>query len=1039
MHVKPLLSSCLLAAFAAACSDGTDPIANPDAGPVDVGASDAGPVRPDAGPGQEDANPVPPPQLTSLRPPEGSVEGGTLVTLRGQLFEEPVRVAFGGVDGENATLLDATTVQVVAPPGALGAVDVTLESPGGEAVLEDAFTYLPVLEIDAVEPARIPEEGGTLLTIRGRGFTDDTLALLDRAPLGGWVRIDDTEMQGIAPPLAPGRPDLRVITPLNDARRSDLLVVYATPEVNAVAPAVVPTSGAPQVALAGSGLQEVEEVRFNDVPGALVEIAPDRIEALVPPVVEGPVTIQLITPDVRYTVPAPLFAVGPSPELGVLGVAPSTVVQGTGAPVQVVGRGFTVPVDVEIGGVPATVLDVTPTRIDVELPAALGPGEYGVDLISAGENASSPEGLQVVAGLRLLAISPESAEAGARTPVTLVGAGFVDGVTVTVGGFPLEDVQVLDPTTLTGVIAGGTGGPADVVVRTPDGRRAELRAGFDFSEPFELIRVEPDDGSIGGDTYVSVFGRGLRGPVSVDFGSQPGSLPGLENGSILAVRAPPGDLGFVDLTVRTGQEEVVIEDGYSYFNPRLPLGGGSGGTISGDVNVALINGQGDPLAGVTVQLGYDADPRYRAVTDGDGLATISWPEIVGAQTVTAGTTGLQFTTFADVNARNVTMILSAHPQPPPDDAPIQPCPEGDPPRIRGRVFGLKSVLDPDRDPNLDALVTITYSQPNVFTPNPSELALPGQTDVITEEGGIYEIVTGRAGTVTVYALLQEVNVNTGQVVARRRLGLRRSVPAVPGQVTEGADIELSIELDQTVDIRLDEPPRQSPGPSLNAVFPFLNVGNDGVIAFPAQGATGDTVTLTNMPRLAQSEFIYMAGSLTQAGGGLGAPFSLAIQPSGADPDEGADVGPFLQPPQNITPKAGDVLEDGVIRYEREGLVPDLSVTTFSDSIFIGSQCCIDLDGNGECGDLEPVESGGGPVPFTRWSLYSPGDRLSIELPRLPLGIDAFDRPQFIGYSIQQARIPRFTFREFTYNQFSQLLWESWTNVSSSVVVKEVTD
>lgn len=1038
MRATPLLHGCVAVALVTACSDDPNPIdRQPDAGVVDSGP-DGGLDRPDAG--GEDANPVPAPRLTSLRPTEGSEEGGTLVTLRGQLFEEPVVVRFGDVEGANATLLDATSVQVVAPPGAVGDVDVTLATPGGEVTLPDAFRYLPVLEVTSVEPARIPDEGGALLTLRGRGFTDDTLVLLDRKPLGGWIRIDDTEMQGVAPPLAPGRPELRVITPENDARRSDLVVVYATPTVTAVEPPVVDAAGGTRMALAGEGLSEVESVEVGGAPAALVAIASDRVEVETPAVAEGRVAIDLVTPDVRYPVPVPVFAVGASTGFEIFGLTPGQVVRGGGQRVRIAARGVVQPVTVDVGGEPAGVLSVTPNEIEIEVPAVLDVGSHAVEVTAANGSGATPEDLVVVDPLDVLAVSPESASADEATALTVVGTGFVPGTRVTVGGFPLENVVIVDSDTLTGELSGGAGGTVDVVVTTPDGRQAALQSGFTFEEAFEVIRVEPDDGSIAGNTYVSVFGRGLRGPVAVDFGSEAGVFPGLENGSILAVRAPPGDIGFVDLSIRSGAEELVIEEGYEYFNPRLVTGGGFGGPIRGDVNVAVVDGQGNPLSGVPVQLGYDAEERLRQTTDADGLATVSWPDVVGPQTVTAGRTGFEFTTFTDVNARNLTIISSENPQPPPDDAPINPCADNQPPRIRGRIFGLKSSVDPDRDPNIQPVVTITYSQPNVFTSNPP--MPPGQITTVASEGEVYEIVTARAGTVAVYAVLEEVNVNNGQVVARRRLGLRRGVPAVPNEVTEGVDIELSIELDQTVEVRLDEPPRQSPGPSLNAVFPFLNVGSDGVIAFPPQGATTQDVTLENMPRLAQSEFIYLAGSLTQAGGGLGAPFSLAIQPSSGEPDEGTDVGPFLQPPQNITPKAGEVLVGGLIRYEREGLVPDLSITDFNDAIsFFPPPCCVDLNQNGSCEDGEPLEGGGFPVsiPFTRWSIYGPGDRLSIELPRLPPTVDAFERPQFIGFGIQQARVPRFTFQEFTYAQFSPLLWESWTSVSSSVLIKEVTD
>ncbi len=1029
---------------AAGCSDPSAPLDRGDAG---ASSPDAAAPRPDASVAP-DAQVAAAPELFRLRPGEGSVEGGTFVTLRGEGFTESAQVRFGELtlSEYDVTFLDETSLEVLSPPGEVGFIDVTVVTAGGESTLEDAFRYVPVLEITSVEPDRIPEEGGVELVLRGRGFTEDTLALIDRTPLGGWVLVSDIEMRGLAPSLPPGRPEIRVLSPLADDRSSDLLVVFATPEVDALEPPVVGARGGDLVTLVGTGLEEIDQASIGGEPAALVDVSRERLVLETPALSEGPAVIELRSPDVVYEVPEPLYVVDDIPGLAVAGLAPSTVVQGRATRVDIVGRGFGASLDVEVAGQPVAILAADTSgsadRVAFETPVNLAVGDVSVRLVSDGVAVDVPGGLDVRPELLVTAVSPESAAADASTLLTVTGGGFLEGVEVRIGGVLLQEVEVLADDVLVGTLPGGPGGVADVVVRAPDGQRDILPAAFRFEEAFAFIRVEPEDGSIAGNTYVTVFGRGLQGPATVQFGSEPGTDVRLENGSVLAVRAPPGDIGIVNLEVDVSGESFSLPEGYAYFDPRLIVGGGFGGPIRGDVNVAVLDSQGNAVPGAAVQLGYDADPRLRRTTDADGLATISSPDVVGPLTVTAGANGTQFTTFYDINTRNLTAISAPFPRPREEDAPVFPCPSGEPPRIRGRVFGLKSEIDPDQDPNIVPLVTITYSQPNVFQTNPP---LPeGQIVTVDREGAIFEIVTARQGTVAVYAVLEEVDTTNPAIRTRRRMGIVRGVPAVADQVTEGVDIELSIELDQTVDIRLDEPPTQSPGPSLNAVFPYLNVGSDGVIPFPPQGASSDLVTLQNMPRLASSDFIYLAGSLTQAGAGLGAPFSLAIQPAVQDPDEGTDLGPFLQPPQNLTPKFGEVLDDGVIRFEREGLVPDLSITDFTDSLFVASVCCFDgaLDGNpdGDCDDDSDVENpGGGPVPFTRWSLYGPGEGLSIELPRLPPGVDAFDRPQFIGYGIQQARAPRFTFAEFNYTQFSALFWESWTSVSGAVVIKEVTD
>ena len=82
------------------------------------------------------------PKVTAVEPPVGAVAGGTAVTLRGQGFEGATAVRFGANAGVGITVVDDATIQVSSPAAsAAGAVDVTVEAPGGAVTIRGAFTY----------------------------------------------------------------------------------------------------------------------------------------------------------------------------------------------------------------------------------------------------------------------------------------------------------------------------------------------------------------------------------------------------------------------------------------------------------------------------------------------------------------------------------------------------------------------------------------------------------------------------------------------------------------------------------------------------------------------------------------------------------------------------------------------------------------------------------------------------------------------------------------------------------------------------------
>jgi hypothetical protein len=1008
-------------------------------------ASDAGGELPDAvviGPRDSGPSDVerPIPTLNGVSPAAGPETGGTRVTLRGSNFAEPAAVFFGDLPATSVVVLDEVSIAATTPPHGVGSVLVKVVTEGGEAELPDGFFFHREVRLDAVEPARIPDEGGVEIAILGKGFDENTIVFMDRQPVRGLTLVSDERMTGYAPPLEPGRPDVRVMNRDAEARRGDVVVVFGTPDILGVLPGYGPISGRVAQEIAGDGLSDAEQVTIGGVAVESLTIQSDGLlSAESPPLSEGVYDVTVSNSDASGTLAGGYIAYNPlMPGIAVLGVLPRRIPEGSGATITVVGRGFGPSPQLAVDGVRLPVLETSANAVTAMMPQALALGPHDVTIINGAQQSTFAGGLEVYAPMQVTAISPTTGPAAGGTAVTITGRGFSAGAEVRIAGVPLSGLVVEDDTTITGVTVAGTHGTHDVVVKSA-GEVAILENAFTFTEQFSIIRLDPNEGSVAGNTYVSVFGRGFTAPAAVEFGGVEAASVRLENGSIIGARTEPARSGPVDVLVRAGPEEQNLPQAFTFYDPRLLTGGAWGGEIDGSVNVAVQTFNGQPLAGMVVQLGFDADLRYTAVTDENGHATISSPEIRGAQTVTVGAPQVEFVTFYEVNAKNLTMFADPYPMSMPPDAPLAPCPmPAQAPIVTGRIFKFKSSLDPVTMPGWVPVARITYTQPSVFQQNPPDP--PEQFDFVFEDGGEYTIVVLRVGTVAVYAELGDFNPETQEFIPRK-MGIARNVPVAIATITADIDISLDIDLDQTTRIRLDDPPEQQPGPSINAVFPFLNLASEGVIAFPATAVFGGgDVILENLPNLPESQFFYMGGSFTQGNnGGLQTPYSLTLLETSAPFAEGVDLGPFLQMPQNVSPKPGALLESGVISWDQPGIRPDITTINVVDVVGVSACCCLDNNMNGQCEDAEPPQCGGLPQQFNRWSLFAEGGLASYVLPQMPSGVEAFASPTIYPWLVQMAIAPRFDFREFIYNQFSPFFWQSWAAWFSQFTVKEETD
>jgi hypothetical protein len=119
------------------------------------------------------------PFISAISPGGGPYTGGTLVTLFGQGFDEPVAVSIGGI---GQAVISVTGTEVVIRTGGVRVedCDVVSENPGtvsitnietGESAEGPAFEFIvPQPLVTGVSPSSGPQAGGTAVTISGQGF-----------------------------------------------------------------------------------------------------------------------------------------------------------------------------------------------------------------------------------------------------------------------------------------------------------------------------------------------------------------------------------------------------------------------------------------------------------------------------------------------------------------------------------------------------------------------------------------------------------------------------------------------------------------------------------------------------------------------------------------------------------------------------------------------------------------------------------------------------------------------------------------------------
>lgn len=155
------------------------------------------------------------PVILLVDPASGSSAGGTTVTITGSHFVGDVDVEFGGKASPSVTAKNASTVECTTPPGAVGAVDVTVTTSAGSSTFPKGFTYTDAAgapTVTGVNPKSGSVEGGTTVQVYGTSFASGAIVSFGTQSAPSTF-VSSTELSVVTPAHAAGTVDVTVTNP----------------------------------------------------------------------------------------------------------------------------------------------------------------------------------------------------------------------------------------------------------------------------------------------------------------------------------------------------------------------------------------------------------------------------------------------------------------------------------------------------------------------------------------------------------------------------------------------------------------------------------------------------------------------------------------------------------------------------------------------------------------------------------------------------------------------------------------------------------
>jgi formylglycine-generating enzyme required for sulfatase activity len=153
-----------------------------------------------------------PANITSVSPPQGSVLGGTVITITGTGLASTSAVRVGSSLCTNLEVLSSTQVRATTPAGAAGQAAIEVTTPAGTTPAPLPFTYV-VQTVTSIAPSVGVFSGGTPITISGQFLAGTTSVMIGGVPATNVIAVSGTTVTAVTPAGSVGAADVVLAGP----------------------------------------------------------------------------------------------------------------------------------------------------------------------------------------------------------------------------------------------------------------------------------------------------------------------------------------------------------------------------------------------------------------------------------------------------------------------------------------------------------------------------------------------------------------------------------------------------------------------------------------------------------------------------------------------------------------------------------------------------------------------------------------------------------------------------------------------------------
>jgi len=203
------------------------------------------------------------PEFTSIVPNEGSIAGGTDVTIHGNYFAGITGISFDYNYATTFSVIDESTITVTTPSSwsGEGTFNIQIETDTNTLDVPNAFTYTTAT-LDSVSPGNGSIAGGTTVTLQGAGLNAVSYVYIDgiEAVINSQ---SDTSIEITTPEYSAGTWGIQIELTTGDVLDTGKTFTYTSPSISAMNPIYGPVDGGTNVTLSGSGLSAISDIMLD--------------------------------------------------------------------------------------------------------------------------------------------------------------------------------------------------------------------------------------------------------------------------------------------------------------------------------------------------------------------------------------------------------------------------------------------------------------------------------------------------------------------------------------------------------------------------------------------------------------------------------------------------------------------------------------------------------------------------------------------------------------------------------------------------------